>query len=245
MRLVRDRRKLTRPRAAELLHVSPDLLKKIERGETPCSPAVLDKMILAYELDRAQERHTRALTQPPVPLPSIAELHTRANTPDYRAKLDYLDNRGLIGAYVDPLCNVVLANERFRADLPGVERFGDNIATWFFHPGSPLPTAEPIVVQWDRAAVLIAASVRGSFGRHRDTPRALTLYQQLRRSTAFTRLWETNLSVAHGLKTQEPVHLRQPATGEHYTVRIHLGAQNSPELRFCFAYRDECDKPPH
>ncbi len=236
VRLVRERRDLTRPRAADRLNISAGLLKKIENGDAPCSPTVLNHMVAAYELDRAQQRYTRALTQPPVPLAPVAELRTRASTPEHHAKLAYLDRRGLVGVYIDPLWNVVLANECFRAVLPAVEHNGDNLARWFFHPGSAIPTAEPLVVHWDSAATSLVANLRGAFGIHRQTPHAHALYQDLRGAATFNRTWDTSIAVAYGHQPQEPVHLRDTATGDQYSAHIHLGAQDSTDLRICIAY---------
>lgn len=232
VRRVREQRRLTRSRAAGLLHVSTELLKKIEYGTVACSSAVLDHLVVAYDLDHAQQRHTRDLAQPAIPLPPVSELRARAGSPEHRAKLAYLDRRNLAGAYLDPLWNVVLANDRFRAELPDVEHYRDNIALWFFHPDSPTPTAEAFVVHWNSTATHLVASLRGAFGRHRTTPAAFTLYQQLRDAPAFAQAWDTSLSVAYGFRTEQPILVHDPATGEPCTARIHLGAQGSPDLHF-------------
>ncbi|MEV3961551.1 helix-turn-helix domain-containing protein [Nocardia sp. NPDC050193] len=242
VRRVREQRRLTRSRAAGLLHVSTELLKKIEYGTVACSPAVLDHLIAAYDLDPAQQRHTRDLAQPPMPLPPVPELRARAGFPEHRAKLTYLDHRDLAGAYLDPLWNIVLANDRFRAELPDVEHYRDNLALWFFHPGSSAPTAETFLLQWDCAAAHLVASLRGAFARHRATPGAFALYQQLRGAASFTQIWDTSLSVAYGFRAEQPILVHDPATGAPCTARIHLGAQGSPDLHFFLAYRDG---PPH
>ncbi|WP_280422508.1 helix-turn-helix domain-containing protein [Nocardia carnea] len=244
VRLVREQRQLTRPRAAELLHISTELLKKIEHGNVACSPVVLDNLVTAYDLDNAQQRHTRDLAHPPIPLSPVADLRARAGTPEHRTKLAYLDRRDLAGAYVDPLWNVVLANDRFRAELPDVEHYRDNVALWFFHPGSSAPTAESFVVRWDCAAAHLVASLRGAFGRHRTNPGVFTLYRELRGAASFTQIWNTRLSVAYGFRTEQPILVRDPATGEPHTARIHLGAQDSPDLHFFLAYRDPHHRPP-
>ncbi|WP_083865047.1 MmyB family transcriptional regulator [Nocardia brevicatena] len=241
VRRVREERQLTRARAADLLHVSTELLKKIEYGNVACSPAVLDHLVGIYDLDHAQQRHTRDLAQPPIPLSPVAELRARAGSPEHHAKLAYLDRRNLASAYLDPLWNVVLANNRFRAELPDVEHYRDNLALWFFHPGSSAATAETLLVQWDCAAAHLVASLRGAFGRHRATPGAFTLYRQLRGSDCFTQIWDTSLSVAYGARTEQPVLVHDPVTGEPRTARIHLGAQGSPDLHFFLAYHD---RPP-
>ncbi|MDE1674768.1 helix-turn-helix domain-containing protein [Nocardia gipuzkoensis] len=238
-RRIRERRKLPRPRAADRLHISKEMLKKIENSDAPCSPAVLNHLVTAYNLDRAQERYTRDLARPPVALPPIAELRARTDTPEHRATLTYLDRREIAGAYIDPLWNVVLANERFTAGLPGIEQFRDNIALWFFHPGTTTPTAEPIVMYWDSAAAYLVATLRGALGRHRETPHALTLFHDLRAAATFSETWDTSDAVAYGRRPEEPVHLRDPTTGEAYSERIHLGyASSSNDVRFCVCYRE-------
>ncbi|MGY1896391.1 MmyB family transcriptional regulator [Nocardia gipuzkoensis] len=238
-RRIRERRKLPRPRAADRLHISKEMLKKIENSDAPCSPAVLNHLVTAYDLDRAQERYTRDLARPPVAVPPIAELRTRTDTPEHRATLTYLDRREIAGAYIDPLWNVVLANERFTAGLPGIEGFRDNVALWFFHPGSTTPTAEPIVVHWDSAAAYLVATLRGALGRHRETPHALTLFHDLRGAATFSETWDTSDAVAYGRRPEEPLHLRDPTTGEPYSERIHLGyASSSHDVRFCMCYRE-------
>ncbi len=242
VRLVREHRDLSRPRAAERLTVSAALIKKIENRDAPCSPAVLDYMVDAYDLDHAQERHTRTLTQPAVPLASVAELRARTSTPEHHAKLAYLDRRNLVGVYIDPLYNVVLANERFRALLPGIEDYGDNIARWFFHPGSTTPTAELLVVDWDRAATALVATLRGAFGIHRDAPHARTLYRDLRGAATFNHTWDTSIAVGYGHQPEQPVYLRDTTTGEQHSAHIHLGAQESPDLRIGIAYLTPTDQ---
>ncbi|MGV9723451.1 MmyB family transcriptional regulator [Nocardia beijingensis] len=243
-RRIRERRKLPRPRAADRLHISKDMLKKIEHNQATPSPAVLNHLVIAYDLDRAQERYTRDLAQPPVALPPIAELRTRTDTPEHRATLTYLDRHEIACAYIDPLWNVVLANERFTAGLPGIEQFRDNVALWFFHPGSATPTAEPIVVQWNSAAAYLVATLRGALGRHRDTPHALTLVYDLHAAATFSSLWNGSIAVAYGRRPEEPVHLRDPTTGEPYSERIHLGyASSSHDVRFCVCYREPYSGP--
>ncbi|MBF6336799.1 helix-turn-helix domain-containing protein [Nocardia abscessus] len=243
-RRIRERHKLPRPRAADRLHISEHMLKKIEHNQATPSPAVLSHLVTAYDLDRAQERYIRDLARPPVALPPIAELRTRTDTPEHRATLINLDRREVAGAYLDPLWNVVLANERFTASLPGIEGFRDNVALWFFHPGSTTPTAEPVLVHWDSAAAYLVATLRGALGRHRDTPHALTLIHDLRGAATFRERWDTSDAVAYGRRPEEPIHLRDPTTGEPYSAHIHLGyASSSHDIRFCVYYRQPYSGP--
>ncbi|WP_280345201.1 helix-turn-helix domain-containing protein [Nocardia abscessus] len=243
-RRIRERHRLPRPRAADRLHISKEMLKQIERNKVTPSPAVLNHLVTAYDLDRAQERYTHDLARPPVALPPIAELRARTDTPEHRATLTYLDRREIAAAYLDPLWNVVLANERFTASLPGIEQFRGNAALWFFHPCSTTLTAEPLVVRWDSAAAYLVATLRGALGRHRETPHAVTLVHDLRAAVTFRELWDTSDAVAYGRRPEEPVHLRDPTTGEPYSARIHLGnASSSHDVRFFVCYREPDNGP--
>ncbi|MFF0531125.1 helix-turn-helix domain-containing protein [Nocardia amikacinitolerans] len=244
VRRIRESRKLSRPRAAEHLHISKELLKMIERGDAGCSATVLDHLVAAYGLDRAQARYTRDLALPPVPLPPLEELRARTETLDRRAKLARLDDRYVAAAYIDPLWNLVLANQRFRTALPGIEQFGDNLCLWFFHPGSTTPTAEHLVLDHHSAAAYLVTTLRGALGRHRETPHARTLYQDLRGSDLFSQIWDTSIAVAYGRRPDDPIHLRDPTTGEPYSARIQFGdAPGSPDARFWLCYRQPDSEP--
>ncbi|PKV76697.1 MmyB family transcriptional regulator [Nocardia fluminea] len=248
VRRLREARGLSRPEAAGLLTISYELLRKIEYGTTPCTLPVLEQMITTYELGPAQARHTRDLARPSVSLTPVEELRTHHSAGERLTKLNELDERGLVGAYIDPLWSLVHANNRFRAELPGIDRYDDNAALWFFHPGTTTPTAETLVVHWDTAAAYLVASLRAALGTHRHNPQAQTLFQKLCGSHTFTELWNTRLEVAYGYPTDEPLELREPDTGNLYSVRIHLGARvrthlDTPELRFFIGYRDPRDPP--
>ncbi|MCP2298356.1 Helix-turn-helix domain-containing protein [Nocardia amikacinitolerans] len=243
-RRIRESHKLSRQRAAEHLHISKDMLKKIESGDAGCSPTVLNNLVATYDLDRAQERYTRDLARPPVPLPPLEELRARTVTVDRRAKLARLDDRDIAAAYIDPVWNLVLANQRFRAALPGVDEYGDNLCLWFFHPGSTAPTAEHFVIDHHSAATYLVATLRGALGRHRETPHARTLFQDLRGSALFSQLWDTSIALAYGRRPDDPIHLRDPTTGELYSARIQFGdAPGSPDARFWLCYRQPDSEP--
>lgn len=246
VRQVRDHRKLTRPEAAGLLHISSELLKKIEYGTVPCTQPVLEQMITTYGLNMAQATHTRDLARPSAPLMPVEELRTCSSARGHRSTLKGLDERGVVGAYLDPLWNIVYANERTRTELPGIDDYDGNLALWFFHPGTTAQTAEPLVVHWDTVAAYLVASLRAAFGIHRDTTQAQILHRTLCGAETFKRLWADSIAVAYGYKTEQPLQLRDRRSGEPYSARIHLGSKSrvnhgSPDLRFCIAYRDPCD----
>ncbi|GAD87078.1 helix-turn-helix domain-containing protein [Nocardia asteroides NBRC 15531] len=245
IRQIREHHGLIRSEAAGRIQVSEDLIKKIELGTHPASPTVLEQIITGYELDKSQARHTRELAEPPTPLPSIEELRARPVACEHHTTLRRLDERGWVGAYLDPLWNVVYANERFRAELPDLADYDNNLSQWFFHPGSTTPTAEPCVVHWDAAAAYMVASLRVKFGIYRHSARARDLHETLSAAAPFRQLWTGSTEVAYGHKTVHPMQVRDPDTGEECTIRIHLGvgAEGPPDLRFCFVYPDPCEGP--
>lgn len=245
VRQVREDRGLIRSEAAGRLQISEDLIKKIELGDRPVSPTVLEQFITGYEMNESQARHTRELTEPPATLPSVEQLRARPVACEHHTTLRSVDERGWLGAYLDPLWNVVYANQRFRDELPDLADYDDNLAQWFFHPGSTTPTAEPLLVHWDAAATYMVASLRAKLGIYRTSPRALQLHETLSTAPVFRKLWTSSAEVAYGFTTVQPMRVRNPDTGEHSTIRIHLGvgAQGAPDTRFCFVYTDPCDKP--
>ncbi|MGW6120873.1 MmyB family transcriptional regulator [Nocardia sp. NPDC055165] len=249
VRRVREHRELSRPEAAVLLNIGYELLRKIEYGTALCTLPVLEQMITSYGLDMAQARHARDLALDPVPLAPLEELRARPSARDHLSTLRSLDERSLVGAYIDPLWSVVHANKRLRSELPGIDRYDDNIGLWYFHPGTTAHTAESLVVDWDTVAAYLVASLRAAFGIHRQTPQAQALFHKLCGSETFRELWNTSLEVAYGYPTEEPLQLREPNTGQLYSVRIHLGSRvrahlgttDNPDIRFCIGYRDNCD----
>ncbi|MET7769067.1 helix-turn-helix domain-containing protein [Nocardia sp. NPDC005366] len=244
VRRIREARNLSRPRAVKLLHTSESTLKAVENRGAPAQESLVENMVTGYGLDSEQAHHTRNLAEPPIPLPSLADLRTRIDTVGRRAKLTDLDHRGIAAAYIDPLWNVVLANEQFTELLPGLDEFDDNIALWFFHPGLPTSPAERIVVDRAEIAAYLVSALRGALGRYREAPHARGLVQDLRGAPEFTEPWDTTLSVAYGRRPDDPIHLRDPTTGDTYPEHVHLGdTPHCPEVRFCLCYREYPSDP--
>ncbi|MGW4365478.1 MmyB family transcriptional regulator [Nocardia takedensis] len=250
-RQVREHRHLTRRRAAALMHVNENTLKNIEL-ETPekqsaPQPSTVSSFAATFSLNHAQERHTHNLAAPPAPLPTIEQLRALADTPENRAQMSQLTERGAACAYIDPLWNVVLANEPFWTALPGLEQFDSNLALWLFHPDptDTPPASDHIVISQDEMAAYLTAATRGGLGRHRDSPRALTLLERLWRSPRFRHSWQNSIAVAYGRNHGVPVHLHDPFTDEPYTESVHVGFVPAlPELGFCVGYRSDAHAGP-
>ncbi len=128
---IREYRNLSRPRSQAVTGVSTRYLKDIEYGHTIPGPNIIESLITGYQLDDAQARLTRDLCQPPGTLPPAHELRERI-TPARRSLWNVLDSP-LALAYLDPLWNVLTANDKFFRIFPGL-RVADNLALWALPP---------------------------------------------------------------------------------------------------------------
>lgn len=238
-RQLRGHHGLSRPAAAARLHLSVDTLKLIERNPAANpSAATLDRIIAGYNLEPAQQRFTRELAQPAVPLRPVAALRELLAVPEQQARLSRLGREGLACAFIDPLWNVVSANEPFSEAFPGVDDFDGNLALWHFRPSTPKAASPSNFVFADRASAFFTATLRGALGRHRDAPQALALLRHLRTSATFTSAWTSSLAVAYGRSPAEHIHLRDTRTGEPYSMSVQLGAVVAAcDIRLCVAYR--------
>lgn len=230
---------LSRPAAAARLHLSVDTLKSIERNSAAAPSAVtLDRIIAGYDLGPAQQRFTRELAQPAVPLRSVGALRELLAVPEQQARLSRLGREGLACAFIDPLWNVVAANDPFSEAFPGVDDFDGNLALWHFRRDTSKAASASIFVFADRASAFFTATLRGALGRHRDAPQALALLRRLRTSATFTSVWTSSVAVAYGRSPDEHIHLRDAGTGEPYSMSVQLGAvAGSRDMRLCLAYR--------
>ncbi|WP_460698605.1 MmyB family transcriptional regulator [Nocardia thraciensis] len=245
MERLRTHHRQSRRKAAKCLHISEAALQRIERyGATP-SEATLGRMVTEYNLDPDQERHTRELVEPAVDLTPIAELREQFTTPTHLARLARFEQEGFACAYIDPLWNLVAANDMFLRVFPGVDEFDRNMPLWHFQPGTAEPTSKRISVFWEYEAAFLVMTLRAAFGRFRDSPQAIELMRRLQASPEFTRMWIDSLRVAYGRGPTDLVHLRDPATGEPHSWNIQLGEiPDTREVLLCLGYRQTYAGPP-
>ncbi|MEV6096176.1 helix-turn-helix domain-containing protein [Nocardia sp. NPDC051981] len=243
LRRVRDDRELTRQQAAERSNISVDYINKIDRGSVPTLDMV-DKLITAYDMNPMQARHTRHLWAPPVPLSSIEELRERVDTPSRREALAHMDKIGMICVYTDPLWNVLSANESFRRALPGLDEARDNVAIWFFYICKNFRPAMNVTLQWEQEALFHVAILRGAFGLYRTSPRARDLFDRLMRDPDFRRIWNSSLQVAYARNPNDLAHLRDPDSGEPYSISIDIAElADTRDIRVCHAFRQPHSGP--
>ena len=229
-RAIREYRNLTRPEAQEATGISQHTLKDIEYNRTHARPDIIESLITGYQLDDAQARLTRELCQPPATLPPAHQLRERI-TPARRSLLTILDAT-LALAYLDPLWNVLTANDRFFRIFPGL-RVADNLALWALPPSPEPSPAKPMLTDPRREAQWLVGTLRGTFAHYRDDPRVTSLYQQLKRNEIFNHYWHNDIHVAHGRRLDnQPLRLRDPATGQRYTLSVQLTeVTDLPEIR--------------
>ncbi len=239
-RRLREGHRLPRHRAARPFTIGKEMLKKIEEGRNPAAQSTLKEMIRAYFLDQPQARYTHELALPSIPLPTPEA--TRTSDPvahrvrnarvSRLGRRDHLGRRGYSAAYLDPLWNLVNANNEIHAVLPGLAAYDNNVLLWLFHPDSATSPADDIFVRRDDFAAYIVADLRGGLGRHRDSPHALALVRRLCRSETFRTLWCDSTAVAYGRHPGDPIYLRDPATAEEWPLKVYLGEVPGSHLRF-------------
>ncbi|WP_280382920.1 helix-turn-helix domain-containing protein [Nocardia wallacei] len=237
--------RLSRPEAAKRLHISESNLKRIELNDATPSEETLDRMVTEFNLDPDQERHTRELAEPAVDLTPIAELREQLTTPTHLAQLAQFEQNGVACAYIDPLWQLVAANDTFLRVFPGVDEFDRTMPLWHFQPGAAEPTSKRISVFWEYEAAFLIMTLRAAFGRFRTSPQVAELMRRLQASPVFTRMWIDSLRVAYGRGPDDFVHLRDPATGEPHSWNIQFGEiPDSQQVRLCVGYRQPYAGPP-
>ncbi|MCX4098349.1 helix-turn-helix domain-containing protein [Nocardia sp. alder85J] len=200
----RRRRGMSREAAARRADISYSYLTRIEREHLRPTRDVLDSLTFTYHLDPWQQRHTRELWEPSMPLPAAGELRHHLSDPAVLAYMDHLSARDILAAHIDPLSTVLHGNHAFHRHVPGLTEHADtNLALWLF-----TPTARQVIDHWDHEARHGVTLLRGALGRYRDTPQARSLLRKLRQHNNFNELWaETRLHVTYGRTTATPIRL--------------------------------------
>ncbi|MCU1641743.1 MAG: hypothetical protein JWN03_2018 [Nocardia sp.] len=236
LRQIREDRSLSRARTAKRVLLSETYVKQIETGYLPARE-VVERFITGFDMNPMQARHTRELWEPPALLPPVDELRERINTASRIEALAHMDKIGMICVYTDPLWNVLSANESFYRALPDLDT-ANNVAVWFFCTRKNSRPAMSVTLQWEQEARFHAAILRGAFGLYRTNPRAKDLFDHLKRDRDFRRVWSNSTHVAYARQPNELAHLRDPATGEPYSITIDIAElADTRDVRVCQAFR--------
>ncbi|MBF6176062.1 helix-turn-helix domain-containing protein [Nocardia blacklockiae] len=215
---VRAEADLTRRDVYDAVQISDSYLRQIEEGRRPNpSPDLIEQLIKAYRLTTAQARHLRDLAAPPVDLPSTDDLRNcLLSDPAHLDHLEDLERRGVLGAYIDPLFNVLAMNDLMSAALPGLEQVG-NVVEWWL-----LPIAQEVIIDFPAETDYLVAAVKGAMGRYRGARQTVDLIRSLRKHRLVNRLWTSRARIAFGRPTTDAIRWRNPATGDLFAATVHI-----------------------
>ncbi|MGW5569879.1 MmyB family transcriptional regulator [Nocardia thailandica] len=210
IRRIRDDLGLTRDDVAA---ISRAHLARLENGQRP-TEQMIEHLVTAYDANDDLTRHLRELSTPAEHLEADSSARTRIqNDPILREQLDHLDRRGILGAYIDPLWNVLFANKTFRETLSGIDE-QQSMALWQFSKA-----AEEILLDIEHERAHTVACLRAAAGRFRDSPHTSKLLRQLVSIPEFQRLWAGPIRVEYGRPLQDLIHART-TSGEPVAFRL-------------------------
>ncbi|MGI5219478.1 helix-turn-helix domain-containing protein [Nocardia sp. CA-290969] len=217
---------LSRSAAYSAHGVSQSYLFDIENNMRVPTSAILDRMIDAYGLDSQQAQHLRELREPAHYLPATGELGAQLQHHiGLIPHLDGLEAKGVLGAYIDPLYNILACNESFHSAWPGLAE-ADSLLSWIFEPAAAHSAPDR-----DREAAHTVAITRALAGRYRDSGQTKKLLRKLSHHDEFTRRWTSTIDVAYGRSPDDLLHRRHPTTGESTSFTMtKAGVCRLPEV---------------
>jgi transcriptional regulator with XRE-family HTH domain len=203
---------LTRERLARAAAVSSSYLAQLEAGEkTRPSETTLRALASVLELGPIERRHLFNLVRAgSVP---IAEPKTfSAVPPTIQLLLDHLEPHR--AALLDDHWDVLAANNSYLRAFPGIDA-APNVMRWVFAS----PGAKEVIVDWETEAAHTVHWLRGYIGAGNDVEWGAAVVADLADDPDFRRLWADEMVT---FDRPEPfIHLRDPDTGEPYTVAVH------------------------
>ncbi|MFD7834566.1 helix-turn-helix transcriptional regulator [Streptomyces sp. NPDC059761] len=164
--------------------MSVDYYVQLERGRNPhASPAVLDAVARALQLDAAERDHLFALAKPGRPQPRPAPEPVRPGL------LHLMENISDIPALIlDHRLDVLAMNRLARTFYPSFDEVpaGEwNMAHFMFLN----PAARELYVEWPETARENVGMLRLYAGRHPQDPRLADILEDLTADPDFRRLW--------------------------------------------------------
>ncbi len=219
MQQIRDHRRLSRARAYKCHDIAPGYLYELEKGKCQPSPTKLDSLIKGYKLNEDQARYLRDLNSPSIDLVPEEGLRRRmASQPEFAAHLQDMQIRGMPGAYLTPIFNILMCNDLLRSVLPEIDEAG-SLLVWLF-----TPVAKEVHADWEREAARAVAMAKGVFARHRDTEQVARLLRKLRRNDDFRRLWTASIEVSYGRSPNDYKYFRVPESYDIVAYSVLLSA---------------------
>ncbi|MFD4407553.1 helix-turn-helix domain-containing protein [Nocardia sp. NPDC058499] len=223
---IRKQLGLSRSAAYDAHGVSQSYLFDIESNLRVPTSAILDRLIDAYGLDSQHGQHLHELREPAHHLPATGELGVQLQ--HHIGLIPHLDNleiKGILGAYVDPLYNILACNNSFHTAWPGLTE-ADSLLSWIFGPAAAHSAPDH-----DREAAHTVAITRALAGRYRDSGQTKKLLRKLSHHDEFTRRWTSAIDVAYGRSPDDLLHRHAPATGESTSFTMtKTGAYRLPDV---------------
>ncbi|GAD87077.1 MULTISPECIES: MmyB family transcriptional regulator [Nocardia] len=214
---LRHKRQLSRESTANKAGFSISRLNEVIQNRTQPGPKLKKGLFAFFDLTPTQQRHLQDLLRPSAELPPLTGLRQYLTDQGVHHHLDYLDQCEVMGAYLDPLQNVLHGNKVFYRIMPGLDDADHNIGRWMCSP-----TARDLVEDWHEHLLHHIRRLRASLGRYRDAPRAQALFQTLRNNPEFRAAWDsTPLQVSYNSHRSTPLRLHHP-DNEH---PIHLNLE--------------------
>lgn len=221
---LRRERVWSRELAARNIDISASYVAKLERAKLVPTTDTLAKIVEGYRLGPAQRRHTYDLWSPPRSLPTVEDLRRLTATPDRTGHIADLDSDNVVSVYTTPLSTVLIASDYLHHVLPGLGDAGDNLAIWFFQPA-----ARELVLDWEREALHVVASIRAALAPYRASVEARALLRTLAPNPDFNRIWTANpAAVAYGRRSGTPIQLRTKRSREPITAIIQITEISDP-----------------
>ncbi|MFI6041970.1 hypothetical protein ACIA8C_10065 [Nocardia sp. NPDC051321] len=219
LRQIRDHKKISRAKTYRRLDeaATPNYLYELERGLYKPSQTMLDGLVTGYHLNKDQARYLHELSYPSVDLESEEELRRRVTSrAEFSAHLQDMQKRGMPGAYMDPVFNVLMCNDLLRSVLPGLDEAG-SILVWMFSS-----VAKELVVDWERHAPGAIAMTKGVLARYRHTEQAEKVLRKLSHDDDFRRIWVSNIDVVYGRDSTILKYFRVPGSNKvvGYSIRM-------------------------
>lgn len=210
LRAARQRVRLSREALAAAAAVSSSYVTQLETGEkTRPSATALGALSSVLGFDGNERRHVFNLAQLPTPVP------TPPQTGISEAMREAIEHLPCIARYADDHWNILAVNARHRAAFPGVAESG-NLVRWIF--GAPI--AKDVMVEWDVEAADYVYLLRGLTGAQPNNAWIRGLLDELSQYPHFVRFWNDGNVAFH--RRRPYMHVREPDTGELYTINAQL-----------------------
>lgn len=226
LRRLRDDRRISRERLAFAAGVSASYLTHLERDQrgNPTESVVkalvrqLDTLIALSDAEHRNLLDLAGLAHTAVP--TVADLQAEI-TPEMHDSLAL--HAPNLSAYFDARLNLLACNDPYANALPGLTEDG-NWVHWIF--GNDI--SKQVMVEWEWEASITVDRLRGILGAYGSPEWFTELIAEYGEYPHFRDLWAQS-TPSFG-RTEKPVHLSNPATGE--STRYYSQSFGAVSIRY-------------